>query len=73
MAGSAVATTSRSSVNANNASDVTAKVHHNRGWGFISASRQLDSTPGTPRPAAAFTASQVVLITPMDRQPRRYE
>ena len=36
MAGSAVATTRRSSVNANIASAVMPKVHHNRGWGFIS-------------------------------------
>src|SRR5262249_30405892 len=39
MAGSAVATTRRSSVNANIASDVMPKVHHNRGSGFISQLR----------------------------------
>ena len=65
MAGSAIATTSRSSVNTNRASDVIANVHHNRGWGFISQPPcKLDSTPSTPRQAAAFTESHVTLPTP---------
>jgi hypothetical protein len=54
MAGSAIAATSRSSVNANRASAVTANVHRTRDRGFIWASRRLDITSGTPGQAAAF-------------------
>ena len=53
MAGSAIATTSRSSVNANSASDVIANVQYNRE--FMASLQVIDSTGSTSRPPAAFT------------------
>ena len=72
MAGRATATTSRSSVNANSASDVIANVQHNREFiASLQATRQHPEHAVAGRRVHGHRMRARPRLT--DRQPRRYE